>query len=94
MKLTKHHGLGNDFLVVFHPHVDDLAGARPPAVRPHGGGSVPTACSSGSPPTGSPRRWRCYNADGSRAEMSGNGIRCFAQALARTPRRPVARSGS
>jgi diaminopimelate epimerase len=23
-----------------------------------------------------------YNADGSRAEMSGNGIRCFAQALA------------
>ena len=29
-----------------------------------------------------------YNADGSRAEMSGNGIRCLAQALGRAPRRP------
>ena len=26
LTLTKHHGLGNDFLVVFHPGVDDLAG--------------------------------------------------------------------
>jgi len=24
MRLTKHHGLGNDFLVAFHPGVDDL----------------------------------------------------------------------
>ena len=31
------------------------------------------------------RRWCCYNADGSRAEMSGNGIRCLAQAV--VPRR-------
>ena len=29
-----------------------------------------------------------YNADGSRAEMSGNGIRCFAQAAGHAPRRP------
>ena len=25
LRLTKHHGLGNDFLVVFHPDVDDPA---------------------------------------------------------------------
>ena len=28
-------------------------------------------------------RMTLYNADGSRAEMSGNGIRCFAQSIAR-----------
>jgi hypothetical protein len=27
LTLTKHHALGNDFLVVFHPHVADLIGA-------------------------------------------------------------------
>ncbi len=30
LTLTKHHGLGNDFLVVFHPGVADL-----PAVSRH-----------------------------------------------------------
>ena len=25
LHLTKHHGLGNDFLVAFHPDSDDLA---------------------------------------------------------------------
>ncbi len=25
LTLTKHHGLGNDFLVAFHPGVDDVA---------------------------------------------------------------------
>ena len=44
--------------------------------------SAPTACSSASRPTDTRRRMILFNADGSRAEMSGNGIRCFAQALA------------
>jgi diaminopimelate epimerase len=36
----------------------------------------------------SPARMIVYNADGSRAEMSGNGIRCFAHALARVAGEP------
>ncbi len=34
LTLTKHHGLGNDFLVVFEPPIDDLADLRPRGVRP------------------------------------------------------------
>ena len=41
--LTKHHGLGNDFLVVFHPGVDDLAGLAGGCVIA-GAVSVPTVC--------------------------------------------------
>ena len=32
LTLTKHHGLGNDFLVAFDPDVGDPAGTRPPVV--------------------------------------------------------------
>ncbi|MDW3213616.1 MAG: diaminopimelate epimerase [Ilumatobacteraceae bacterium] len=81
LTLTKHHGLGNDFLVVFHPDVDDLpALARELCDRRRGIGAdgllVATAAD------GYAARMELFNADGSRAEMSGNGIRCFAQALA------------
>ena len=80
--LTKHHGLGNDFLVVFHPARRRPPGVRPAAVRPHDAASAPTACSSARASPGYAARMVLFNADGSRAEMSGNGIRCFAQALA------------
>ena len=46
LTLTKHHGLGNDFLVVFDvavPDADLPALARPP-VPPHAAASAPTAC--------------------------------------------------
>lgn len=80
--LTKHHGLGNDFLVVFEPPDVDLpAVARRLCDRRRGIGAdgllVATAAA------GYVARMVLYNADGSRAEMSGNGIRCFAQAIAR-----------
>ena len=75
-------GLGNDFLVVFDPHVDDLAGAGPAAVRPPPRRRRRRAARRHAEPTATTPGWCCYNADGSRAEMSGNGIRCFAQALA------------
>jgi diaminopimelate epimerase len=79
--LTKHHGLGNDFLVVFHPHVDDLpALARRLCDRRRGIGADGLLVAESEP--GYAARMWLYNADGSRAEMSGNGIRCFAQALA------------
>ncbi len=81
LTLTKHHGLGNDFLVVFHPGVADLpALARRLCDRRRGIGA--DGLLVGERAEGYVARMVLYNADGSRAEMSGNGIRCFAQALA------------
>jgi len=89
LTLTKHHGLGNDFLVVFHP---DVAENELPALaerlcnRRRGIGADGLLVAE-SPPTDDDRTTRygatmvLFNADGSRAEMSGNGIRCFVQAL-------------
>ena len=83
MRLTKHHGLGNDFLVLL-----DLDGTRPVSAevavalcdRRTGVGAdgllVGTAGAVDADVT-----MRLHNADGSRAEMSGNGIRCLAQAV-------------
>ena len=81
LTLTKHHGLGNDFLVAFYPGVEDLAGlARQLCDRRRGIGA--DGLLIGESAEGYAARMTLFNADGSRAEMSGNGIRCFAQALA------------
>jgi diaminopimelate epimerase len=81
LTLTKHHGLGNDFLVVFHPGVQDLSAlARRLCDRRRGIGADGLLIAETEP--GYAARMVLYNADGGRAEMSGNGIRCFAQALA------------
>jgi diaminopimelate epimerase len=81
LHLTKHHGLGNDFLVAFDPGVQDLAElARRLCDRRRGIGA--DGLLVGEPAAGYAARMVLHNADGSRAEMSGNGIRCFAQALA------------
>ena len=83
LTLTKHHGLGNDFLVLF---ADDGDAPGLPAIarrlchRTRGIGA--DGLLVGSPEDGFDARMVLYNADGSRAEMSGNGIRCFAQAVA------------
>ena len=82
LELTKHHALGNDFLVVFDPGVDDLpALARRVCDRRRGIGA--DGLLVGGSAAEHTARMVLYNADGSRAEMSGNGIRCFAQSLAR-----------
>ncbi|HTH05332.1 MAG TPA: diaminopimelate epimerase [Ilumatobacteraceae bacterium] len=81
LTLTKHHGLGNDFLVVFDAQVDDLpAVARRLCDRRRGVGADGLLVGDDSADAA---RMVLFNADGSRAEMSGNGIRCFAQAVAR-----------
>jgi diaminopimelate epimerase len=81
LTLTKHHALGNDFLVVFHPDVADLPSlARRLCDRRRGIGA--DGLLVGESEEGYAARMTLHNADGSRAEMSGNGIRCFAQALA------------
>jgi diaminopimelate epimerase len=83
MRLTKHHGLGNDFLVLL-----DLDGVRPVSSaeavalcdRRTGIGADgllrATAGTGGADVT-----MELHNADGSLAAMSGNGIRCLAQAV-------------
>lgn len=81
LTLTKHHGLGNDFLVAFHPRIEDLPElARRVCDRRRGVGADGLLVADSA--DGYAARMTLYNADGSRAEMSGNGIRCFAQALA------------
>jgi diaminopimelate epimerase len=81
LTLTKHHGLGNDFLVVFHPDVVDLAElARTLCDRRRGIGA--DGLMVGESADGVAAQMVLFNADGSHAEMSGNGIRCFGQAVA------------
>lgn len=83
--LTKHEGLGNDFLVLLDP-ADNLPvdgeRARRACDRRRGiGADGLLHARPASEGTGIDAVMVLYNADGSRAEMSGNGIRCFAQAL-------------
>lgn len=83
IELTKHEGLGNDFLIAIDP-------ARPltdaDAVswcdRRRGIGAdglIELRTQSDDAPT----IMTLFNADGSRAEISGNGVRCAGQALVR-----------
>lgn len=80
MKFTKMHGAGNDYVYVdcFAEEVADPAGlARQVSDRNFGIGSdgliliLPSDCAD--------LRMRMFNADGSEAEMCGNGIRCVAK---------------
>jgi len=75
---TKMHGIGNDYVYVnaFEHDVADAAGlARAMADRHRGVGGDGLIVIH--PPTGGADvRMRMYNADGSEAEMCGNGIRC------------------
>jgi diaminopimelate epimerase len=83
MRLTKHHGVGNDFLVFLdldddHPvdasHVVALCDRRTGI-----GADGFIRVTAGGP--GADVTMHLSNADGSSAEMSGNGIRCLAQAV-------------
>jgi diaminopimelate epimerase len=88
MQLTKHHGLGNDFLVLL-----DLKGERPidasmarALCDRHCGIGADGIMRVTTPPTATSTpqadvTMELLNADGSRAEISGNGIRCLGQAV-------------
>jgi diaminopimelate epimerase len=82
MQFTKMHGLGNDYVYVngFEEPVDDPADlARRIADRHFGVGGdgliliLPSESGSGDV------RMRMFNADGSEAQMCGNGVRCVAK---------------
>jgi diaminopimelate epimerase len=90
MRLTKHHGLGNDFLVLLdadgsQPLTPDQVRALCDRHRGVGADGLIRATRPGdAAAAGDPGLvavMELTNADGSRAEMSGNGIRCLAQAL-------------
>ncbi|MGH9210015.1 MAG: diaminopimelate epimerase [Acidimicrobiales bacterium] len=89
MQLSKHHGLGNDFLVLLDPSGKvalsaDVVARLCDRRRGIGADGVlrATRPASGAP-SSADAVMDLHNADGSRAEMSGNGIRCLAQALVR-----------
>jgi len=87
MRFAKYHGLGNDFLVV------DLRTASPAeAAAVQDPKTVIALCDrqfgvggdgvlAVLPAQGADARMRVLNADGSEAEMCGNGIRCVAKEL-------------
>lgn len=93
MRLSKHHGLGNDFLVALEEEngrlTVDATLARTLCDRRRGIGADGFIVGA-RPATGATIAdgrpvdvvMHLWNADGSRAEMSGNGIRCLGQALA------------
>lgn len=82
MHLTKHHGLENDFLVLCDPR----------GVRPVGAAEARAWCDrrtgigadglirATAGTGGADLTMQLFNADGGRAEISGNGIRCLGQA--------------
>lgn len=83
MQFTKHHGLGNDFLVLVDMEDKfpiDAALTRAVCNRHLGVGADGlirvTAGTNGADLT-----MQLLNSDGSPAEMSGNGMRCLAQAV-------------
>ena len=85
LTLTKHHGAGNDFLVLVD--LDDRSGLTTDVVRAlcdrrfgvGADGVIRILAGSG----GSDLTMDLTNADGSTAEMTGNGMRCMAQAAVR-----------
>ena len=89
LSVTKHNGLGNDFLVLDRRQVDALSDAQSAEIewpniarnwcnRKTGFGADGLLL-LGRVDTNT-LTMRLYNSDGSLAEMSGNGIRCLAQA--------------
>ena len=81
MRFTKMHGAGNDYVYVNcfqEPMPDDPAELARRVSDRHfgiGGDGLILIC----PSTTADARMRMFNADGSEAEMCGNGIRCVAK---------------
>jgi diaminopimelate epimerase len=82
LHLTKHHGAGNDFLVVVD--MSDAEPLEPDLVRAlchrRTGLGADGVIRISDGVAGSDLSMELRNADGSVAEMSGNGMRCLAQA--------------
>ena len=84
IRFTKMHGLGNDYVYVdcFEERLDGVdveALARAMSDRHRGIGSDGLILIRPPAGAGADVRMEMYNADGSRAEMCGNGVRCVAK---------------
>jgi diaminopimelate epimerase len=81
MRFTKMHGAGNDYVYVncfeeaFPKHPDELARRIADRHFGVGGDGLILIC----PSSVADARMRMFNADGSEAEMCGNGVRCVAK---------------
>ena len=80
MRFTKMHGLGNDYIYVncFEERVNNPAGLAPAISDRHrgiGADGLILICPSEIADV----KMRIFNADGSEAQMCGNGIRCVAK---------------
>jgi diaminopimelate epimerase len=84
--LTKHHGLGNDFLVALADVDPTPALARRICDRRRGLGADGLIVGRPSIDPSIDVVMTLLNSDGSAAQMSGNGIRCLAQAVVRNRR--------
>ena len=91
LRLHKLHGLGNDFLVALVDELPAEADAARTAIalchRRDGIGAdglIYAVVDSPSSSSGCAATMRLWNSDGSPAEVSGNGLRCLAHAIART----------
>ncbi len=80
MKFTKMHGCGNDYVYVnlFEEKINDVAAFSIKVSDRHFGIGSDGVITIG-PSDVADFRMRIYNADGSEAEMCGNGIRCVAK---------------
>ncbi len=86
MRFTKMHGCGNDYVYIncFEEKVEDPACLAQIVSDRHkgiGGDGLILIC----PSQVADVRMRIFNADGSEAEMCGNGIRCVAKYALKLP---------
>ena len=82
VRLSKHHGLGNDFLVALVDRLPLDAASQAVAWCDRRTGIGADGLIFGLPSGDGMAMW-LLNSDGSPAALSGNGLRCFAQAVAR-----------
>jgi len=84
VKLSHYESLGNDFLIVFCDEVPGDAADQARLYCDRAGGIGADGLIYGTPSLVKNRLYfNLFNSDGSPAEVSGNGLNCFAQAIAR-----------
>ena len=79
MRFAKYHGAGNDFILVDGRSAERDWPALARAICQRNLGAGADGLIVALPSQTAAARLRLFNADGSEAEMSGNGVRCFAR---------------
>ncbi len=82
-RISKHHGLGNDFLVWLTTDLPDNAAELAVSLCARRTGIGADGLIFGIGGDSTETTMRLFNSDGGQAEVSGNGLRCLTQAIAR-----------